>query len=104
MVVRRNGFRANRLKSMAWFAPQPRDIAGLELKHGRILTDRTLPGEPSGAMRSDSGRSHRLAQIGLAHLRIGADLVRPAGGDGAAVDQDRNPVRDREDRVHVMFY
>src|SRR5262245_28683804 len=44
-----------------------------------------------------------LAEIGLAHLGIGPDRLRAARGDDAAVDQDRDPVGEREHRLHIML-
>src|SRR5712692_11272389 len=44
-----------------------------------------------------------LAEIGLAHLGIGADRLRGAGRDDAAIDQDRDPVGEREHRLHVVL-
>ena len=44
-----------------------------------------------------------LAEIGLAHLGIGADRLRRAGGDDAAVDQHGDAVGEREHRLHVVL-
>ena len=44
-----------------------------------------------------------LAEIGLAHLLVGADRRRLARRDDAAVDQHADAVREREHRVHVVL-
>ena len=44
-----------------------------------------------------------LAEVGLAHLGVGADLLRRAGGNDAAIDQHRDTVGEREHRLHVVL-
>ena len=60
---------------------------------------------PSSCEQRLSHGAHRLllAEIGLAHLGVGADRVRRAGGDDAAIDQHRDAVGEREHRLHVVL-
>src|SRR5215472_16303249 len=44
-----------------------------------------------------------LAEIGLPYLSIGPDRLRRAGRDDAAIDQDRDPIGQREHRLHIVL-
>src|SRR6185437_6103998 len=58
----------------------------------------------SRTSRMASGmRGLRLAEISLAHLRVGADRGRAAGRNSAAIDQHGDPVGQREYRLHVVL-
>src|SRR6476620_7824818 len=48
---------------------------------------------------------HRLllAEIGAAHVGVGADRVRLAGCDDPPIDQHGDLVGEREHRIHVML-
>src|SRR6185436_17273785 len=52
---------------------------------------------PSKARRPRTSRMRGGAEVGLAHLRVGADLGGGAGGDDLAVDQHRDAVGEPED-------
>src|SRR5437879_3964815 len=45
----------------------------------------------------------RVAQIGPPHLGIASDRVRSVRGDDPAMDQHRDPVGEREHRLHVVL-
>src|ERR1051325_6180509 len=44
-----------------------------------------------------------LAEIGAAHLRVAAHRRPAAGSDDTPVNHHRDPVGEREDRVHVVL-
>src|SRR4029453_17464237 len=54
---------------------------------------------------SDGLRMRRflLAEIGLPHLSVGPDRLRRAARDDPAIDQDGDPVGQREHRFHVVL-
>src|SRR4051812_11930497 len=54
-------------------------------------------------MPSTSSMREARAQVGFAHGGISADLLRRAGGEDPAVDQDRDAVGEPEDHVHVVL-
>ncbi|RYC77787.1 hypothetical protein BFJ63_vAg19339, partial [Fusarium oxysporum f. sp. narcissi] len=45
-----------------------------------------------------------IPQVGVANIRVGADLRGRAGGQHRAAHQDRDPVSQPEDRIHVVLH
>ncbi len=60
-------------------------------------------GDFEHGLSHSSGPLLFFAEIGLAHLGIGADDVGRARGDHAAIDQHRDAVGEREHRLHVVL-
>ena len=50
-----------------------------------------------------SARRHLLAQVGVDHLRVAADLLRGALGDGLAVVEHVDALADAHDDLHVVL-
>ena len=58
---------------------------------------------PGGRRWSGRSRGRSLAQVGLDHPGVSADLVRGALGDLLAVVEHRDPVADAHDHPHVVL-
>src|SRR5205807_10072323 len=64
---------------------------------------RALLAPSASSPRPALSRSSRSAQVGLAHVLAGADLVGGAGHQRAAEVQNVDPVADGENQAHVVF-
>src|SRR5215468_11628310 len=58
---------------------------------------------PSSASTGSAMHGLLLAKISVADLRIAANIFWLSGSDQPAIDQDRDTVGQREDRLHVML-